>query len=298
MIIDELSQRGLIQPPKFLPANTIYLTMMGSIVYGASNDASDRDVYGCVIPPKNVLFPHLDGHIEGFGRQKQRFDVWQQHHVKDERTNTEWDFSVYSIVKYFHLLMENNPNMLDSLFTPRNAVIHMTTTAQEIRDNRRLFIHKGCYHKFRGYAMSQMAKVRSKNKPSNEKRAKTVHEFGYDVKYAMHLVRLLLEVEQLLVSGDMDLARDSALYRKVRAGEWSLDYLEKWFAEKEVYLEELMNESNIPYEPDEGKIKDLLLRCLESHYGSLDAVIKVGVVKNESQLIQDLEAVLAKHKGS
>jgi hypothetical protein len=42
---------------------------------------------------------------------------------------------------------------------------------------------------------------------------------------------------------------------------------------KEKELEILYAESKLPHAPDEGKIKNLLLQCLEHHYGSLDKCI-------------------------
>jgi hypothetical protein len=83
VLLQKLLDKGLIQPPKFIPTNTHYLTIMGSVAYGVSSDTSDMDIYGWCIPPKEEVFPHLAGHIEGFGRQKQRFNQWQQHHVID-----------------------------------------------------------------------------------------------------------------------------------------------------------------------------------------------------------------------
>lgn len=82
MLLDNLYQRQLIHPPKWLPHNTAYLVVMGSQAYGVSNDASDQDIYGMCIPPKELIFPHLAGEIPGFGRQIQRFEVWQEHKVK------------------------------------------------------------------------------------------------------------------------------------------------------------------------------------------------------------------------
>ena len=79
----KLNQRGLITPPKWLPDNIHYETIMGSISYGASSDTSDFDVLGFAIPPKEDVFPHLRGEILGFGRQKNRFEQYQQHHIVD-----------------------------------------------------------------------------------------------------------------------------------------------------------------------------------------------------------------------
>jgi hypothetical protein len=80
MIIQDLEERGLIQPPSFLSTNVHYLTIMGSHSYGTANTAdgdSDLDVYGFVIPPKDVVFPHLGGEIHGFGRQKKHFEQYE-----------------------------------------------------------------------------------------------------------------------------------------------------------------------------------------------------------------------------
>ena len=162
---------------------------MGSQAYGVSIDDSDLDVYGFCIPPKDLVFPHLAGEIPGFGRQIQRFDQFQEHHVKDPNKEVEYDFTIYSIVKYFQLCMENNPNMIDSLFTPRNCVIHSTAVSELVRENRRMFLHKGAWHKFKGYAYAQMAKIRTKTNANNEKRAASIAAHGYDLKFAYHIVR-------------------------------------------------------------------------------------------------------------
>lgn len=71
----------------------------------------------------------------------------------------QYDFQIFSIVKYFQLCMENNPNMLDSLFTPVNCVIHSTQIGNLVRENRKMFLHKGCWPKLKGYAFSQLHKA-------------------------------------------------------------------------------------------------------------------------------------------
>ena len=126
MILTDLSKKNLIHPPRWLPQNTVLLMIMGSQAYGVSTDASDQDIYGVCIPPKEMVFPHLAGEIPGFGTQIQRFEIWQEHHVQDPNKAVEHDFAVYGVVKYLQLCMENNPNMIDSLFVPRNCIIHST----------------------------------------------------------------------------------------------------------------------------------------------------------------------------
>ena len=82
-IVDKLTSRGLITPPPHLKNNIHYECLMGSIAYGCSNDASDCDVYGFSIPPKDIIFPHINGYIIGFGRQPKKFEQYQQHGIID-----------------------------------------------------------------------------------------------------------------------------------------------------------------------------------------------------------------------
>lgn len=293
MILDNLYKQNRIHPPKWLLHNTCYLTVIGSQAYGVTNDDSDLDVYGFCIPPKDLVFPHLAGEIPGFGKQIQRFDNWQEHHVQDPNKAVEYDFAVFSIVKYFQLCMENNPNVIDSLFTPRNCVIHSTAISEIVRENRRLFLHKGAWGKFKGYSYSQMAKIRTKSNASNPKRAASIEEHGYDLKFAYHIVRLLNEVEQILVEGDLDLQRNREQLKDIRRGEWTLEQVEQYFEHKERALESAYATSKLPNGPDEPAIKKLLLSCLEQHYGDISTAVKMDV--NVDALVRDLQRVLDRH---
>lgn len=294
MILDNLYKQNSIHPPKWLMTNTSYLTVMGSQAYGVNTDDSDLDVYGFCLPPKDLVFPHLAGEILGFGKQVQRFEQWSEHRVKDPNKQVEYDFVVYSIVKFFQLCMENNPNMIDSLFTPRQCVIHSTNISEMVRENRRMFLHKGCWHKFKGYAYAQMSKIRNKVNASNERRAASIAEHGYDLKFAYHTIRLLNEVEQILVEGDLDLQRNREQLKDIRRGAWSIEQVERYFEEKERNLEAIYAASTLPHSPDENAIKRLLLSCLEEHYGDLSSAVKVDI--NVEALTRDLRAVLDKYQ--
>jgi len=283
MILQRLEIAQKIHPPKWLSASCHYLTITGSMAYGVSTDSSDWDIYGFCISPKDNIFPHLRGEIPGFGRQIQRFDQWQQHHIDDG--DKQYDFQVFSIVKFFQLCMDNNPNMIDALFTPVNCVIHSTQIGQVVRENRKLFLHKGAWPKFKGYAYSQVHKMQIKEPPEG-KRKELVDKFGFDVKFAYHVVRLLSEVEQILTEGDLDLQRNNEQLKAIRRGEWTLEQVVQHFADKERQLEEVYNKSKLPFGPDEAAIKALLLRCLEMHYGSLsDTIVIPGLSEIAMQKI-------------
>jgi hypothetical protein len=118
----------------------------------------------------------------------------------------------------------------------------------------------------------------------------------YDVKYAYHLVRLLNEVEQILVEGDLDLQRNREQLKDIRRGEWTLDQIERYFEEKERLLEATYTASKLPHSPDENAIKRLLMNCLEEHYGDLTNAVRMDA--NVEALVQDMRAVLDRYSVS
>ncbi len=296
MLLHTLVERKLIHPPKWLPDNTQFLGYAGSAAYGVSNDTSDMDCFGFCIPPREIVFPFTDGgRVYGFGTQEQRFRVWSEHHIQLPDQRKEYDFSIYNIVDFFHLAMENNPNILDVLFLPRRCILHTTKIAEHVRENRRLFLHKGAMAKLRGYAYSQMSKIENKTNSSNPKRAATIEEHGFDLKFAYHVVRLMLQCEQILVEHDLDIERNSEVLKSIRRGEWTLEQLSSWFEVKEKSLETLYANSTLRHSPDEEGLKRLLLQTLEMHYGTLTST----VVQTSSMgtLLSELEALVERYKG-
>lgn len=274
--------------PKWLPDNVMFEGMTGSVAYGVSNDTSDMDIVGFCIPPKELVFPHLVGEIPGFGTQLQRFEQYQEHHIK--ALNKEFDITIYSIVKFFQLAMENNPNMVDALYLPRRCVLHSTPIYETMRENRNLFLHKGSWHKFKGYAYSQLSKLEGKVNRENPKRAADIVTYGYDTKFAYHIVRLLLEVEQILTEYTLDLERNSAVLKAIRNGEWTLDRVKAFMYNKEIDLESVYNTSKLRYKPDEQAIKALLMECLEMHYGKIATQLH-----SSSNLLLELKLLTEKY---
>ncbi len=290
--IQYLAKKQLIRPPKYVVDGIQYETMMGSVAYGVSTDYSDLDVYGFCIPPKHIIFPHVNGFIQGFGTKPEVFEQYQQHHILDKDSGKEYDFSIYNIVRYFQLCLENNPNMVDSLYTPQFCVQHSTRIGNMVREHRDLFLHKGSWYKYKGYAYSQLHKL--KNKAPEGKRKELVDKFGYDVKFGYHVVRLLLEAQMILEEGTLDLQRHNEHLKAIRRGDVSEEDLRKWASDKESQLEKVYHSSKLQHSPDEEKIKQLLLNCLEEYFGSLK--LEYQHPEQAIKALRDIELVLEKNK--
>lgn len=294
----KLMEKGLLRGAHaFLEFNVVYETIMGSHAYGVADTSvkqklPDYDIYGIAIPPKQMVFKHLAGWIPGFGPEPPGFEQWHQHHIVDMQSGShgkEWDLQIFGIVKFFELCRENNPNMIDSLFTPEECVVHCTQVGRMVRDHRRLFLSKLCWKKFRGYAHSQLKKLGDKNPIGGRK--EIIERFGYDVKFAYHIVRLFDEAEQILLEGNLDLQRSKDVLKSIRRGEWKVEELRAWVVEKDKALESAYVTCQLPELPILEPIRKLLIDCLESHYGSIsECVEQLGwaesTLRDIDQLIQ------------
>lgn len=301
-IVKQLQDKGLLREmPPWLALNTHYLTIMGSHAYGVADTSvkdklPDYDVYGFAIPPKEMVFGHLTGRIPGFGSPAPSFENFQKHHIFDIDAvggkGKEWDIQVFSIVRFFELCRQNNPNMIDSLFTPDECVIHSSVVGRMVRDNRRLFLSKEAWKKFRGYAQSQLKKMNDKNPEGGRK--EIVEKFGYDVKFAYHIIRLFDECEQIMLEHDLDLQRAKEVMKAIRRGDWTAEEVKKWASEKERALEVAYTNCKLPEHPDEKKLLRLLKNCLEEHYGSLKDCI--GDPDWAQAALKEVDAVLGKYR--
>lgn len=82
--------------------------------------------------------------------------------------------------------------------------------------------------------------------------------------------------------------------KAIRRGEWKLEEIEEYFNSKEKSLEEIYLSSTLPYKPNEDIIKQLLIDCLEEHFGSLGGCV---VIQNQTELIlNDLQNIINKFK--
>lgn len=125
--------------------------------------------------------------------------------------------------------------------------------------------------------------------PQNAKRRADVEQHGIDTKFTYHVVRLLDEVEQILIEGDVDLQRNREQLKAIRRGDWTADQVREYFARKEKELETAYLNSSLPHGPDEAKIKRLLLDCLEEHFGDLSHA--VAQPDKERDLLRQIKAL-------
>ena len=135
--------------------NTIIKIRTGSKLYGTYIEGnSDIDHFGVCIPTKDYIL----------GTQK--FDMCEErtNPSSSDKRNTKFDsdYTCYSLQKYFKLLSDNNPNVLETLFVNKENIIYCDFSGKQILSNKNIFLSKRAYYKFMGYAIAQKRKLITK----------------------------------------------------------------------------------------------------------------------------------------
>lgn len=143
---------------------TEYLAITGSQVYGTATPESDVDVAGVFLPHDRELFG-LKAESEVINNktviQQYRFpvDLVFEGLVK---SGGLLDGVVYSVKKFLRLLADNNPNILDIAFTPREFKVIETHLWKGLVSNHLdRFLTKKIRYTFCSYATHQLRRIES-----------------------------------------------------------------------------------------------------------------------------------------
>lgn len=146
------------------------------------------------------------------------------HRIPQTERNKAGDVDVvcYSLRKFARLAAAGNPTILHMLFThaDKDEVFWSPIIA-----SRSLFLAKAHAQKYKGYADAQLRRMTGeRGRGKHGQRPELEKQFGYDVKAAMHALRLLHEGIEILSRGWVTLPRPEPERGKllaVRRGEWS-----------------------------------------------------------------------------
>lgn len=176
------------------------------------------------------------------------------------------DIVIYEVKKVISLLSKGNPNVLMILWLKDKYFLKKTKAGQMLLDNRDLFVGKHVHKSFMGYANGQLKRMQnfSYNGYMGKKRKQLVEKFGYDIKNAAHLIRLLRMGIEFLKDGTMQIERkDTEELLQIKRGEWSLDKIKKEADKLFVSAKKAYERSNLPLELDLEKIDELSVKVIK-----------------------------------
>ena len=100
----------------------------------------------------------------------------------------------------------------------------------------------------------------------NKKRAELENKYGYDVKHAMHLVRLMRMGKEILTTGKVNVYRpDREELLAIRNGAWTYEQAEEYANQMQNEMARAYEESNLPHSPDRVFLDQLCADVVERY---------------------------------
>lgn len=223
-----------------------FLVLSGSRLYGIEGPNSDYDYVGALIEPeiyrvglKNYKVPGGVHHQHGF----------EQHVFKGDN----YEGQVYSLWKLAFMLADGNPTMLCVMFADPITDRYGICTDEF----RKMAVSRRSAHRFLKY-MSAQRESMIKQRARADERKDLIARFGYDTKFAGHLVRLGYQGIEFLTTGritlpmpDESLTAGSRLnVLDIRAGKWTMTQVLAEAEALERRMEAAYEASVLPETPD------------------------------------------------
>lgn len=291
----------------------VFLAIVGSKLYGLDDENSDTDVRG-------VCLDTIDGLIglEEFEQFTPDKDDAFHSILKSEFDIVSDDVQIYGLRKFFRLMLENNPNILEFLFADNLCELpnHMYHIWELVIKNKHLFLSEKIRHTFAGYAYSQLHRIKNHKrwidnppiKPDpmvygmvltekggqkwtdsnlknsyeskikdynsylswmmnrNPKRKELETKFGYDTKHAMHLWRLVLEAQELLITGNLRLPLSDDVRKhliNIKDGRYTYQQIIQSADTAINQLSEI--KTDLPHKPDHKGANELLIQIYKDY---------------------------------
>jgi predicted nucleotidyltransferase len=219
----------------------------GTYIKPTSPDAfDDRDIMGVCVPP-------LEYH---FGLKQ-----WEG----VDAIKGCWDTVLYSARKFVGLLVKQNPNVVCMLWLRPEDYLYVSPAGGLLIEHRDLFrARQPAYDSFAGYAAAQLNKMTA-HQPykgyMGAKRKELVDRFGYDVKNAAHLIRLLNTGIGYLATGKLAVWRpedERKVLIDIKQGHWSLTDVKLYAEDRFEDLRYARDNSVLPESVDYDEASRLL----------------------------------------
>lgn len=259
-------------PPEILVENIVLLGYRGSVAHNLyipntdPNSIDDIDLMGVFIAPENFYI--------GLGQHRSS----ETKEITKEINGVTWDCLYYELRKFVRLLLKSNPNVLSLLWlnnsqAATNRYLKIEQSGAALLHHKRSFLNrKAIYDAFTGYANGQLKRMENFNlhiSPGTQgymgaKRKRLVEKYGYDIKNAGHLIRLLSMGIEFLKTGELKVFRDKDREKllDIKTGKWSLEQVKTHAEELFSKAKEAYTNSVLPSEADYDRIETVVMSIL------------------------------------
>ncbi len=239
-------------------ASLIHLFVGGSQLHGAKvSGYDDLDIYGCYIEPQERIL----------GVMPLDHYVWSSGSATEKNTADDVDVTTYSLHRWGELIRKGNPAILHYLFAA-NILSSSDTWERFIGSHRERMISKRAAMQYLGFAASQRMRLTGERGMGRHgQRPDLIERYGFDVKFAMHYVRLLGECRELLREHKVTLPRpEKELLIDIRTGKYTQDQVFKLGDELAHECEQLLENSDLPESVDVHFLSQQIAHAYQFHW--------------------------------
>ena len=236
------------------PENIIMMFVGGSQLHGIKLEGTDdTDIYGVFLETPDSLL----------GLKKMEHFVSSTSGQHEKNVTGDVDIVLYSLRKWIKMAINGNPTAINFLFAEPALI---TPAWVSIRKHRYSMISSDHAKHYVGYATSQLARLLGTKGQKNVNRKALEGIHGFDTKYALHVLRILIEGIELMQTGVITFpCTEKDLLMKVRRGEIPLPTVVK-LAEHYIRRLKQVHEEAIEKERFDPIDRDLISRLVVDTY--------------------------------
>lgn len=229
------------------PENLIVAFRGGSALHGASVEGkADEDWCGVFVEPAE--------HVFGLGEYGTF--VFNSSGAAQKNQPGDVDVTLHSLRKFIRLAANGNPTIISYLFV--DDPVWCSTSWAKIQINRNAFLAKSHIKAFLGYAKQQYERLKGERGQKNVHRPDLEEKYGFDTKYAMHVVRLLQEGMELLREGKITYPRPNREELiGIRTGSYTFEAVLEMIEGLMGEVPSLLDHSKLPPTVDRDRINKL-----------------------------------------
>lgn len=240
--------------------STILRGLVGSTVHGLNvNDGiEDRDEMGVCVEPFDEAMS-LRAPFEQF---IYRTAAEREGRPDARSTGGDLDLTIYSLRKWTRLALKGNPTIMLLLFTPQDQLVYCDDLGHELRALKPSIVSRRVQGPFLGYLQAQKQRLAGERGQKRIHRPELEEMYGFDTKYAMHMLRLGYQGIELLTTGSLSLPMQEparSFLLDVRRGKVSEQECFTRAGELEQELIDLATTSPLPEEPEEERVGEWML---------------------------------------
>jgi uncharacterized protein len=246
---------------------TILRGLVGSTVHGLNvNDGiEDRDEMGiCVEPLEDAmaLWDPFEQFIYRTAAEREGRD-------NARSTAGDLDLTIYSLRKWARLALKGNPTIMLLLFTPEDQLVYCHELGAELRALTPAIVSRRVQGPFLGYLQAQKQRLTDERGQKRIHRPELEEMYGFDTKYAMHVLRLGFQGVELLTTGSLSLPMrepERSFLLDVRRGKVSEQDCPAKAGILERELVDLATSSPLIAEPDEQRVQEWVVAAYRKRW--------------------------------